>query len=137
MSDVIRVEICAPERAKTEVEATEVICPGEDGIFAVRKGHTPLLTTLVPGVLLVQEATGEEHFFAVGGGFAEIEPDRVLVLADSCENSENVDTARAQAAEERAAERLRAGDPEIDLKRAETALHRALARQKAAQRTAY
>ena len=137
MSEVIRVEICAPERAKTKFEATEVVCPGEDGIFAVRKGHTPLLTTLVPGVLLIHDASGEEHYFAVGGGFAEIESDRVLVLADSCENGQDVDTVRAQDAEQRATERLRTGDAETDLKRAEMALYRAMARIKAAKRTAF
>lgn len=137
MSGTIRVEICAPERAKTDFEATEVICPGEDGIFAVRAGHTPLLTTLAPGVLLVQNLDGEQHFFAVGGGFAEVEPDRVLILADTCEGGDDVDAARAQAAEERAADRLRRSDPETDLKRAELALQRAMARLKAANKTGY
>ncbi len=137
MSDAIRVEICAPERAKTEFEATEIICPGEDGIFAVRKGHTPLLTTLVPGVLLIYDASGQEHYYAVGGGFAEVEPERVLVLADSCESGQDVDTVRAQEAEQRATDRLRASDAETDLKRAEMALYRAMARIKAAKRTVF
>lgn len=135
MSEAIRVEICAPERAKTELQAAEVICPGEDGIFTVRKGHTPLLTTLVPGVLLVQDESGEERFYAVSGGFAEIENDRVLILADTCEDADEIDTARAQAAEQRASDRLRRSDPETDLMRAELALQRAAARMKAAGRT--
>ena len=137
MTDVIRVEICAPERAKVEIEATEVICPGEDGIFAVRFGHTPLLTTLIPGVLLVQDTEGTERYFALGGGFAEVGPERTLLLADSFEESEHIDQDRARAAGERAEERLRLHDEDTDVRRAELALARSTARLKAAQKTGY
>ena len=137
MSQTIRVEICAPERLKVEFEAEEVMCPGEDGIFSVRYGHTPLLTTLIPGVILIKDVKGEERFFATSGGFAEVEADKVLVLADTYEEGDDVDEARAKRAEERAQLRLRKPDPETDLKRVELALHRAIARIKASHHDGY
>jgi F-type H+-transporting ATPase subunit epsilon len=137
MSDAIRVEICAPERKKTELDAAEVICPGGDGVFTVRQGHTPLLTTLTPGVLLVKDLKGREWFYAVSGGFAEIEPNRVLILADAYEEGTDVDVLRAQQAEERAQNRLRKPEPETDLERAEMALYRAMARLKAKKQVGY
>ncbi len=137
MNEAIRVEICAPESAKITLEAVEAICPGEDGFFSVRKGHTALLTTLVPGVLALRDAKGNEQFFAVSGGFAEVEPDRVLILADAFEEGSCIDSVRAKAAEERAATRLKKPDPETDLKRAELALYRAAARLKAAKRSPF
>lgn len=137
MSQTIRVEICAPEKLKTEFEAQEVLCPGEDGIFSVRYGHTPLLTTLVPGVLLIQDKAGEEHFFATSGGFAEIEPEKALILADSYEAGTDVDEERAKQARERAEQRLRKPELETDVQRAELALYRAAARIKAAGRVGY
>lgn len=137
MDDTIRVEICAPERRKLEFEAQEVLCPGEDGIFSVRYGHTPLLTTLVPGVILVKDVKGEELFFATSGGFAEVSPTKALILADTYEAGTDVDEERAKQAEERAQMRLRKPDPETDMKRAELALYKAMARIKAARRIGY
>lgn len=137
MSQTIRVEICAPERLKLEFEAEEALCPGEDGIFSVRYGHTPLLTTLVPGVILIKDVKGEELFFATSGGFAEVEPGKVLVLADTYEEGKDVDEQRAKQAEERAQLLLRKPEPETDMKRAELALYRAMARIKASRRVGY
>ena len=137
MTDLIRVEICAPERAKVELEAAEVLCPGEDGIFTVRYGHTLMLTTLIPGVLLVKDALGTEQFFAVSGGFAEINQEKALILADTFENADSIDQARATSAEERALQRLKRPDDDTDIKRAELALARATARLNAVQKVGY
>ncbi|MCK5862273.1 MAG: ATP synthase F1 subunit epsilon [Candidatus Hydrogenedentes bacterium] len=137
MSETIRVEICAPERLKLEFEADEVLCPGEDGIFSVRYGHTLLLTSLLPGIILIKDTKGEEHFYATSGGFAEIEPDRVLILADTYEAGTDVDEERAKQAEERAQIRLRKPESETDMRRAELSLYKAMARIKAARRGGY
>lgn len=137
MSESIQVEICAPERAKIELEAEEVLCPGEDGVFTVRFGHTPLLTTIIPGVLLIKGVRGQDHHFALSGGFAEVRPDKVLILADTFEDSDHIDIERARSAEERADARLKRHDEDTDLKRAELALARAAARIKASQRVGY
>ncbi len=133
----INVVLCAPEKEKTELEAQEVLCPGEDGIFTVRYGHTPYLTTLIPGVVLVKDTKGEEHYFAASGGFAEVHPEKTLILADSYEAGDNVDEERAKAARERAELRLSKPEPETDLGRAELALYRAVARINAASKTGH
>lgn len=137
MDQTIRVEICAPEKLKLEIEAEEVMCPGEDGVFSVRFGHTPLLTTLVPGVIVVKTVEGEEQFFATSGGFAEVSPQKALILADTYESGKDVDEERAKQAEERAQLRLRKPEPETDMKRAELALYKAMARIKAANSIGY
>jgi F-type H+-transporting ATPase subunit epsilon len=137
MSQTIRVEICAPERLKLELEAEEVLCPGEDGVFTVRHGHTPLLTTIIPGVIVLKDSVGKDHFFATSGGFAEVGPDKALILADTYEAGKDIDEERAKQAEERAQLRLRKPDSETDMKRAELALYKAMARVKAARRIGY
>ena len=106
-------------------------------IFRSFLGHTPLLTTLVPGVIIIKSVKGEEQFFATSGGFAEVGPGKALILADTYESGTDVDEERAKQAEERAQLRLRKPEPETDMKRAEMALYRAMARIKAARRVGY
>jgi F-type H+-transporting ATPase subunit epsilon len=96
--------------------------------------HAPLLTALTYGELRVKRGDAEESF-AVGGGFIEVRPDRVTVLADSAERAEEIDLERAEAARRRAEERLRAREQTgIDFGQAELALHRSLTRIKVAER---
>jgi F-type H+-transporting ATPase subunit epsilon len=114
--------------------ADEVVMPGADGYFGVQPGHAPLLALLRPGEVSFRVGRAEKHV-AVSGGFAEVGPDHVTVLADSAERSEEIDVARARAARERAEGRL-AGrrDEEVDYPRALAALARAQARLQAAAR---
>jgi F-type H+-transporting ATPase subunit epsilon len=100
----------------------------------VLPGHAPLLTELVPGELTyVRE--GVKHYLSVNWGFAEVLPNRVIVLVQSAERAEEIDVERAQKAKQRAEERLqRFLDPEIDMERAQEALRRAIARLEAAHR---
>jgi F-type H+-transporting ATPase subunit epsilon len=133
----LHVELAAPEQSLQRLEADEVILPGEAGIMAIRIDHTPLLSTLVPGVVVVR-AQEEEHFFAVSGGFAEVRENTVTVLAQTIERPEDIDLARAEAARERAMERLTARTyVDIDVTRAELALARSLARLQATSRQLY
>jgi F-type H+-transporting ATPase subunit epsilon len=89
------------------------------------------MTVLVPGELVVR-SQGEETFMAIGGGFMEVRPDKVVVLADAAERAEEIDIARAEAARKRAEERLASREPGMDLEKAEAALRRSLARLKVA-----
>ncbi len=130
----IRIELCAPDCAPITLSAAEVLLPGSDGVFAVFPGHTPLLSTLTPGVLQAYDADGGEHFYAVTGGFAEVMRDRVAVLADAFEEGTEIDAERAQSAQERAESHLDKPKESTDVLRAEMALARALARQRAALR---
>ena len=132
--DTIQVELRAPETEPIQVDATEVIIPGEDGIFAVRPAHTPLLTTLAPGVLIIFNSQGGEAFYALSGGFAEIKDDHVTILANAFEEGEQIDSDRAKAAQERAETRINKPKDDTDLARAEMALARSLARIEAKER---
>lgn len=102
----LTVEIVTPEKRIVSVQADEVIVPGAEGLFGVRPGHTPFLTVMEPGELTIKsEATTQRYF--VAEGFAEVDRDRVVVLADQAEpvSSINVDAARRKIAE--AQERLK------------------------------
>ena len=133
-SEMIHIEIHAPETPSVEITGAEVIVPGSDGIFTVRPGHTPVLSTLAPGVLIVVGAKDAQTLFAVSGGFAEVKNDSVVILADAFEEGNKIDIGRAKASQERAQLRLAKPEDDTDLARAEMALARSLARLQAQQR---
>jgi F-type H+-transporting ATPase subunit epsilon len=91
----LTVEIVTPEKRILSVEAEEAVVPGAEGLFGVRPGHTPYLALMEPGALTVRSGGSAQTFF-VGGGFAEVAADRVLVLADQAEPAGNIDVAAAQ-----------------------------------------
>lgn len=95
--------------------------------------HAPLMTGLGPGELRIRKGD-EESFMAVAGGFLEVRPDRVTVLADAAERAEDIDAARAEEARRRAEERLARQLDETDLARARAALMRSLIRLRVAER---
>lgn len=107
----IRVEIVTQERMVFEDDVDAVNLPGAEGRLGILPNHTPLLTTLGFGEVIVRKA-GQEQFFAVGGGFAEVQPEKVIVLADSAEHANEIDIERAVSARERAEEVMRDGVPD-------------------------
>ena len=123
----IRLDIVTAERLVYSEDVDVVIAPGVEGQLGILPHHAPLMTTLQPGELRVRKG-GEELFLAISGGFLEVRPDRVIVLADTAERVEEIDVARAEEAKRRAEERLREHLPGLDTARAEVALHRALTR---------
>ena len=128
----IRLDIVTAERAVYSEEVDMVIAPGIEGQLGILPHHTPLMTTLQAGELRVKKG-GEEESLVIGGGFLEVRPDRVVVLADAVERAEEIDVARAEAAKRRAQERLAERHvPGTDEARAEAALRRSLARLKVA-----
>ena len=127
-SENIAIEICAPQGDPLTFSATEIILPGEAGVFTVLPGHTPFLTTLAPGVVIVYDGETISGHYAVSGGFAEVRGDKVKILADLFEVGEKIDPERAKAAQKRAEKRLKSPKREVNLQRAEMALHRAIAR---------
>ncbi len=130
----IRLEIVTAERAVYSEDVDEVVAPGVEGELGILPHHAPLMTMLKPGVLTVKK-DGDELNLAVSGGFMEVRPERVIILADTAERAEEIDVARAEEARKRA-EEARAEAPagaEAQLA-AEAALARALARIKVAQR---
>jgi F-type H+-transporting ATPase subunit epsilon len=101
----IRLEVVSPERTVLEEDADIVVARGAEGDLGILHGHEPLITPLATGELMYK-VDGEEHFIAISGGFLEVRPDRVVVLADVAERSDEIDRARAEAARARAEERL-------------------------------
>ena len=131
----IRLDIVTAERVVYSEDVDIVIAPGIEGEMGILPHHAPLMTTLQPGELRVRK--GEEEFpMAISGGFLEVRPDRIIVLADTAERAEEIDLARAEEAKRRAQERLAQHVPEVDLARAEAALRRSLARLKVAEKIA-
>lgn len=129
----IRLEIITAERQVFADDVSAVIAPGFEGVLGILPHHAPLMTMLLPGELIIKRGT-EEMFLCVTGGFLEVRPDKVIILADSSEHSEEIDISRAEEAKRRAEERLKSNSPEIDHARAEAALRRSLVRIKVAQR---
>ncbi|MBZ5669717.1 MAG: F0F1 ATP synthase subunit epsilon [Acidobacteriia bacterium] len=129
----IHLDIVTPDRLVAHDSVTSVTIPGKDGYLGILPGHAPLLTELVAGEL-VYTREGTKQFLAVNWGFAEVLPDRVIVLAQSAERAEEIDVGRAEKAKVRAEERLkRFTDPQVDMERAREALRRAMARLETAQ----
>lgn len=108
--------------------------PLETGYLGVLPGHAPLLAKVGTGVLRYSTTDGVDRRLALDGGFAEILPDRVRVLADRAESASEIDLERAEEALKRANERLQLGSLEIDVERAGRAVARARARISAAGR---
>ena len=131
----LKLDIVTAERAVYSEDVDEVIAPGIDGELGILPEHAPLMTMLLPGMLTVKK-DGDELNLAVSGGFMEVRPERVIILADTAERAEEIDIARAEEARRRA-EEARAGAVTMGAEAqmaAEAALARALARIKVAQR---
>lgn len=127
------LEVVTPQKAVVSETVNSVVAPGTEGEFGALKGHTTFLTSLKVGTLRYTDASGKDHHLFLNGGFAEVLPDKVTILAESAERQQDIDVARAQAAKERAEQRLANRAAGIDLLRAELALRRALYRLKVAQ----
>ena len=131
----IRCEIVSQDRMVWEGDADIVIVPGESGDMGILPNHAPLLSTLRFGFLKVRTKDIEE-IFTIAGGVIEVQPDLITVLADSAENVEEIDVARAEAAKRRAEELLKLGPPPDSdaYLRMESALKRSNLRIEAARR---
>lgn len=128
-----KLEIVTAESLRFADDVNVLVAPGVEGQLAILPHHAPLMTMLQPGELLIRK-NNEEISWAITGGFLEVRPDKVVVLADACEQAEEIDIARAEAAKRRAEERLKQRAPDIDQARAEAALRRSLIRLKVAEK---
>ena len=128
-----KLDIVTAEREVFSDDVDEVVAPGVEGQLGILPHHAPLMTMLLPGELMVRKG-GEEFFLAISGGFLEVRPDRIIVLADAAERVEEIDVARAEEAKRRAEELLSQRGPEADVARAEAALRRSLVRLKVVAR---
>ncbi len=128
MADKLMLEVVTPQKAIVSEEVQSVVAPGSEGEFGVLKGHTTFLTSLNMGALRYTDASGKERVLFVNGGFAEVLPDKVTILAESAERRKNIDLSRAEDAKARAEKRLSDKSDGMDMVRAEAALKRAIFR---------
>ncbi|NOZ28091.1 MAG: F0F1 ATP synthase subunit epsilon [Chloroflexi bacterium] len=131
----LHCEVVTAERVVYSGEADMVIAPGVEGEMGILPNHAPLMTALTYGELVIRKEGEEDVLIAIGGGFMEVNGNRVTILADSAERAEEIDISRAEAARRRAEERLRQRHQEnIDFARAEAALRRSLVRLRVAEK---
>ena len=122
------LEIVAPSRQVVRSEhVDEVIAPGSEGEFGVLPGHTPFLTTLKVGMLSYREAA-EWHHLAVDWGYAEVGPDRVIILAEGADRASDIDIVEARQAKERAEKALSEKLDQADYEKNRIELIRAMIR---------
>jgi F-type H+-transporting ATPase subunit epsilon len=126
------LEIITAEQVVFSEDVNAVIAPGVEGVLGILPHHAPLMTMLQPGELVIRKEQ-EEIFFCVTGGFLEVRPDKVIILADASESCEEIDIERAEAAKKRAQERLQTRPAGVDQARAEAALRRSIIRLKVAE----
>jgi F-type H+-transporting ATPase subunit epsilon len=123
----MRLEIITAERVVYADDVDVVVAPGIEGQLGILPHHAPLMTALQPGELMIRQ-NGEETYLAISGGFMEVLGNKVTILADAAERSEEIDEARAQEAMERARERMERREADIELERAVASFRRAQVR---------
>ena len=131
MAKTVRLDIVTPDKIVLSEDVAMVIARATDGDIGILPGHAPLIAGLAIAPLRIIKDESEMQV-SVGGGFIEVQADKITVLAGSAELPENIDVNRAQAALERAEQRLKSGT-DIDMTRAELALRRAMTRLKVAE----
>ncbi len=132
---MFKLSVVTPEKVVFEQDVRSIVASGSEGYLGVLTDHAPLITALIPGKLTVTDNAGSEVNYCVSGGFLEVSGNVATVLADAIEAPDIIDVERAKQAEQRARERLsHRSDSGIDEVRAETALARALNRQRMARK---
>jgi F-type H+-transporting ATPase subunit epsilon len=129
----LHLEVVTQEKRLFSGDVDMVVAPGGEGELGILPHHAPLLTTLREGVLRVKQGGGEQYF-SIGGGFMEVQPDHVIVLADVAEKAEDIDIARAEEAKRRAEQMLKDRPAGVDLDTALASLRRAQFRIAVAQK---
>ena len=129
----IRLEIVTPEKMVFSEDVDAIQAWGVEGQLGILPHHAPLMTMLQPGDLVIRRG-GQEELLTISGGFLEVRPDKVVILADACERAEEIDEARAEEAKRRAQEALKTAATEVDTAAAVASLRRSLARLKTAEK---
>jgi len=123
----MQLEIITAEQQVFGDDVDLVVAPGIEGELGILAHHAPLMTALQPGEILIRK-DGEETYLAVTGGFLEVMGNKVTILADACERSDEIDEERAQVAVNRATERMASQETDMQLERAMSSIRRAQVR---------
>ncbi|RNB82048.1 F0F1 ATP synthase subunit epsilon [Brevibacillus fluminis] len=127
----LTIEVVTPERVVYSGEATMVIARGVEGDVGIMPNHMPLVTPLKIAPVRIKTVGDKETVIAVSGGFMEVRGTQVAILAESAELPEDIDVERAKQSKGRAEQRLNEKHPDLDIRRAERALQRAISRLEA------
>lgn len=133
MADKFILEVVTPQKAVVSEAIQSISAPGSEGEFCALKGHTTFLTSLKIGSIFYKDSAGNERTLFVNGGFAEVLPNKVTILAESAERRRDIDLTRAKEAQLRAERRLSDNAADIDIVRAQASLRRAIYRIKMAE----
>jgi F-type H+-transporting ATPase subunit epsilon len=135
MPGELTLRVITPDRIALDTIAEHVVLPASDGAMGVLPRHAPMVTALEPGLLKYRGHGGMDVVLFVSAGFAEVRDDTVRIVTQAGERPDEIDEARARAAEKRARERIaegmRPGGEPIDILRAEHSLRRAVQRLRA------
>ena len=126
----VQVNIVTPDGPVYDAEVTMVIAKTVSGEMGILAGHIPMVAPLAVSAVKLKKADGSTEVAAVSGGFIEVRPDKISILAPSAELASSIDAARAQEAKARAEQRIQSKQDSIDFNRAELALKRAINRIK-------
>src|SRR4030067_588159 len=118
-----KLEIVTAERMMDSGDVSAVIAWGVEGPLGILPHHAPLMTMLQPGDLMIRKDR-EEEYLVISGGFLEVRPDKVIILADACERADEIDIVRAEEARKRAQETMKAAPLTAEAASAEAALPR-------------
>ncbi len=129
------LEIVAPDRIVFSGQVTSFSAPGVEGGFQVLFDHAPFLAALTVGEIKIKAPEGTDTHYAVSGGFIEVRNNKVVALVETAEQAGDIDVKRAQAARDRAEERLHSIVTEFNRERARASLERALNRLRIAAKT--
>ena len=129
----MRLEVITAERRVYSDDVEVLVAPGIDGELGILPHHSPLMTALQPGEIMIRK-DNEETFLAVSGGFLEVMGNQVTILADACERSDEIDEEQARLAMQEAQERLATRTEDLDLEAATAAVRRAGTRLMVARR---
>jgi len=133
MATQFLLSVVSPDKAVVEEQVSAIVAPGTEGYFGVMAGHVPIIAALRPGLIEYSDASSNRHYVYIGGGFAEVQPDRVTILADEAERAQDIDISRAEHSLEEARKALRGEESSLTSSDAVMEVDRAVNRIKAAR----
>ncbi|MDB4836885.1 F0F1 ATP synthase subunit epsilon [Marinomonas sp.] len=133
MAITVHCDIVSAEQEIFTGTVQSLVAAGSNGDLGIMPGHAPLLTTLQPGPVRVVKENGDEEFIFVSGGFLEVQPHKVTVLANTATRAKDLDEEAALKAQEHAQELLADQKPDVDYSRATAELAEAMARLRTIQ----
>ncbi|HUK25111.1 MAG TPA: F0F1 ATP synthase subunit epsilon [Terriglobales bacterium] len=133
MPDTFQLEIVTPEKMVVRDSAEEMQIPGKNGYLGILPGHAPLITELAVGEITYTRS-GSKYHLAVAWGFAEVLPEKVTILAETCERPEEIDVKRAEQAKQKAEKLLHSGSIDVDYTHAKHSLQKAETRLEVAEK---